>query len=128
MKINKFLFSLVQISTNGLISFDVPLSEFDGVGLPIQHFKLILPFFIDIDTTINSGRVYYRQTTDPLLVCRVSAYVREKRLDADNFQASWVFIATWHNVSYFRGNTNTPVSLRCIDFFYIFWLRTVCKV
>ncbi|KAI0241270.1 Sushi, nidogen and EGF-like domain-containing protein 1, partial [Lamellibrachia satsuma] len=62
------------------------------------------------DTTANDGRVYYRNTTDAELLQRATDDVRSAFDALSQFTASWLFIATWHNVTCDGGSYDTPVN------------------
>ena len=63
---------------------------------------MIAPYWADVDTR-NGGQVFYRQSTNVELFQRATNDVRRFfRGQFPSFQASWVFIATWQNVSRFR--------------------------
>ena len=46
----------------------------------------------------------YRETTDTALLQRVSRGIRQASLDFSDFDATWIFIATWDRVA-FHGAT-----------------------
>ena len=53
----------VKVSTNGAVSFDNGVSEYTPEPFPIASDKMISVYWCDVDTSINDGRVYYRETT-----------------------------------------------------------------
>ena len=53
-----FVFTLLQVSTNGLVSFDGPLPEYTGELFPLGR-EVIAPFYADVDIR-TSGDVFYR--------------------------------------------------------------------
>ena len=60
----------------------------------------------DVDTSVNvDGRVFYRQTTYTDILQRATNDVA----DRTGFTATWVFIATWQNVTYYDGDNDSPV-------------------
>ncbi|KAI0236701.1 Sushi, nidogen and EGF-like domain-containing protein 1 [Lamellibrachia satsuma] len=87
----------VKVYTYGRV--DLPRS-----GTYIDVFKT------DIDTTKNDGRIYYRQTTDNRILQRGTNDVRRYFSDASTFSADWVFIASYHSVTYENGNSTSPVA------------------
>ena len=62
-------------------------------------------FSYDIDTTLNDGQLYFRETMDQNILQRASRDLE----DGTGFIATWVFIATWHKVTYMSGSTTSPV-------------------
>ena len=100
------IFSL-QVNTNGIISFDGQnnLRKFrpfdDGYNRP-----LVAPLACDINTLRNHGRVYYRSTTD-------NATLQQATSDVSNgtdFIATFLFIATWLNVTHSVPSDKADVS------------------
>ena len=65
----------------------------------------MVAFFNNIDTTANDGQVYFRETMDQHILHRASMDLE----DGTGFTATWVFIATWHEVTYKLGSTSSPV-------------------
>ena len=57
---------------------------------------IVAPLACDADTTRNHGRVYYRATTDNATLQRASSDVS----NGTNFAAAFVFITTWHDVTF----------------------------
>ena len=91
------------MNTNGVISFKDSVEEFTPVTFPTANGQpMIAPYWADVDTR-NGGEVFYRQSSNVELFQRATNDV--KRFfpgKFPSFQASWVFIATWQNVSRFR--------------------------
>jgi len=56
----------VQVSTDGLISFGASIAD-KYTPKPIPTSKpsipFVSPYWADVDTTINNGRIYYRTVT-----------------------------------------------------------------
>ena len=91
-----FLFYL-QVDTNGEISLDGQLHHSINwpLDVPFYHRPVVAPLWCEVDTTRNHGRVYYRATTDNATLQRASSDVS----DGTDFAATFVFIATWHDVT-----------------------------
>ena len=52
-----------QVNTDGRISFDAAiLNDYTPSPLPRLSSPFIAPFWADVDTKGNNGRIYYRQT------------------------------------------------------------------
>ena len=87
----------LQVNTNGIISFDGQHNQYilkpfdDGYDRPV-----VAPLACDINTLRNHGRVYYRSTTDNATLQHVSSDVS----NGTDFEATFVIIATWLNVTY----------------------------
>ena len=91
----------LQIHVNGLIKFNEGLSNV----YVSDTFPYINPAVAALRSFFNDGRLFYRQTTDPDILQRATNDVA----DRTGFTATWVFIATWHNVTYYYRDDATPV-------------------
>ena len=67
----------------------------------------VIAFLSNIDTRANDGHLYFRETMDQDILDRATRDME----DGTGFIATWVFIATWHEVTYYLGNTTSPVSI-----------------
>ena len=96
----------LQVNTNGIISFDGQHNQYilkpfdDGYDRPV-----VAPLACDINTLRNHGRVYYRSTTDNATLQHVSSDVS----NGTDFEATFVIIATWLNVTYSTPSSNNNV-------------------
>ena len=77
----------------------------EGIDNVDSYNPLVAPLLCDADTRRNHGRVYYRATTDNATLQRASSDVSNET----DFAATFVFIATWHDVT-FQIQYGTPVS------------------
>lgn len=50
---------IVQVNTNGVISFGSALSAYPSEDLPISDVAFVAPFWVDIDARTN-GSIYYK--------------------------------------------------------------------
>ena len=95
-----------QISTNGLISFDIPVTNFFNVPFPsfLANFYVIAPFWDDINTnnggTISFDRHYQGSSTT---LETVSAYVRDRT--GQPFEGYWMLVVFWEEVRPFATFT-----------------------
>ena len=53
------LIGLMQVNTNGVVSFGTALSTYPSESLPVTGTAFVAPFWADIDARAN-GSVYYR--------------------------------------------------------------------
>ena len=65
--------------------------------------RLVAPFWGDVNTG-NGGVVSYRESTDTALLQRATRDIHQASMGASNFNATWIFIATWDRVA-FHGAT-----------------------
>lgn len=87
-----------QVYTDGKISFDGSNDDrFDRLfDSSSTGFSEVTPLKCDADTRRNDGRVYYRESTDTVILQQATSDVA----NGSAFSATSVFIATWHNVTY----------------------------
>lgn len=98
--------SSLFVNNNGLITFDAQLNEYKPKRFPLaENTPLIAPFWADVDVSPewSKGNVWYRQDQSSSLLRKASEEIREYFISQRNFQANWVFIATWHKVGYYAA-------------------------
>ena len=78
--------------------------------IPEAEECVIAPFAVDMDTTLNDGSIYYRQTTQRRILARATLDVRSNFPGSHKFAAKWVFIATYDKVTFAGGDEKSPVS------------------
>ncbi|XP_023932267.1 sushi, nidogen and EGF-like domain-containing protein 1 [Lingula anatina] len=104
------LHTRVYVNTNGALSFLRPVSTYTPQAFPLgSNRRLIAPFWADVDTLRNHGRVFYRQTTDLSILNRATSDIRAAFVSQSKFTAAWAFVCTYDDVTYYGGNswTNT---------------------
>ncbi|XP_062913377.1 sushi, nidogen and EGF-like domain-containing protein 1 [Mobula hypostoma] len=105
-------YNSLYVNNNGVISFVVPVSQYTPTTFPLPDGRaFIAPFWVDVDNTLR-GNIYYRESTEEALLQRATADVR-KYSPGLEFQARWVFVATWDNVTYY-GSRSSKVFIQCI--------------
>lgn len=99
----------VQVNSNGLVSFNNEMPSFFNVPFPLDY-PALAAFYANIDLR-GSGQVYYREARDQRTLAQaddlVSRFYPRYR---GRFAAASVFVATWHQVGYYKKNadrTNT---------------------
>jgi len=102
-------FFITQVSVDGAIFFG---SGTDTSYVPNQQSfpldngrKFVAPFWADVDTT-SAGDVWYRQTTDQILLDRANTQIQNAFPLQPQFTATDLFIATWDHVGYFDSNND----------------------
>ncbi|XP_016520669.1 alpha-tectorin-like, partial [Poecilia formosa] len=116
-------YSQIYVNQNGHLTFDYPWSSFSPQRFPMYGTRdVIAPFWTDLDNREN-GEIYYVQYTNGSLLQQVTQDINAY-FPALNFQASWVFIATWHEVAYFptTGTQTTFQAVLTTDGHYSFVL------
>lgn len=95
-----FFYSL-QVSTNGLLSFRFPFTDFTPEVFPLCRFQaiqVIAPFWDDSDVR-NGGQVYHRFSTDQQLLDQISVNISDAF--GSEFSPMVAFIATWDRIPQF---------------------------
>ncbi|XP_066570353.1 alpha-tectorin [Amia ocellicauda] len=100
----------IFVNNNGVISFNVQVSQFTPEAFPLTDSRsFIAPFWADVHNGIR-GDVYYRESTEPAILQRATQDIRKYYKNMGSFSATWVFIATWHQVTFYGGSQTTPVN------------------
>uniref|UniRef100_A0A3P8TUL4 Sushi, nidogen and EGF-like domain-containing protein 1 n=1 Tax=Amphiprion percula TaxID=161767 RepID=A0A3P8TUL4_AMPPE len=100
----------LYVNNNGLVSFLREVSQFTPVAFPIAgDRRVVAPFWADVDNR-RAGTVFYRESQDPSILRRASGDVRTYFSEYPDFNATWTLISTWHQVTFFGGNSRTPVN------------------
>ena len=89
-------FSFLQVHTDGFLKF-----------MPSR----IIPFKVDLDTSVGNGTIFYREVISGSLLAKATNHVNMCYSGASSFSATWLFIATWDRVTYYDGDLTTPVSV-----------------
>lgn len=97
------------MNSNGLVSFNNEMPTFYNVPFPLDY-PALTAFYANIDLR-GSGQVYYRETRDSRILSQVNDLIaRFYPRFQGQFVATSVFVATWHQVGYYKKNadkTNT---------------------
>ena len=102
----------LQVNNNGAISFLEGVSQHTPDPFPLFGARpLIAPYWADVDTR-GTGTVWYRETTDPLLLARAMDEIQTAFISQGSFSPTFLFIATWDRVGYFDSNTDR---VRCYE-------------
>ena len=89
------------MNTNGVISFLAPVTQFTPDPFPLgDQRRLVAPYWGDVNINIG-GVVSYRETNDTPLLQRVTRDIRQASSNFNDFDATWIFIATWDRVAFY---------------------------
>ncbi|KAJ1168100.1 hypothetical protein NDU88_000054 [Pleurodeles waltl] len=91
-------YTSLYVGTNGLLSFLVPVS---APSPQVGGTTVVAVFWADVDIRV-AGEIYYRQSTDPNLLQNATSDINTYFPGYD-FNATWVFIATWDRVAYYAS-------------------------
>ncbi|XP_019617517.1 PREDICTED: uncharacterized protein LOC109464868 [Branchiostoma belcheri] len=89
------------VNTNGDISFGVAVTSYTPRPFPVTNNRVLAVYFTDIKTSNGgrSGYIYHRETTDAAILARATGDIQTAfPADHGSFVATWVYIATWHEV------------------------------
>ena len=94
-----------QVNNNGVISFQTSVSQFTPDSFPLPgDLELIAPYWADVDTR-GTGTVWYRETTEPVLLDRAASDILAAFISQGSFTPTYLFIATWDRVGFFSQQT-----------------------
>ncbi|NWX61505.1 SNED1 protein, partial [Promerops cafer] len=100
----------LYVNNNGIISFLKEVSQFTPVAFPIsKDRRVVAAFWADVDNR-RAGEIYYRESTEQPILERASRDIAQYFPEFPGFSAQWVFIATWYRVTFFGGNSFSPVN------------------
>lgn len=83
------LYNTCYVNNNGNVSFQTPFSTYSSASFPNTQFKMVAPFWADVDTRSGGGTVKYKLTGNALYV-------------------------NWSNVGYFSQQTDKLNSFQLI--------------
>uniref|UniRef100_A0A674J6I1 Sushi, nidogen and EGF like domains 1 n=1 Tax=Terrapene triunguis TaxID=2587831 RepID=A0A674J6I1_9SAUR len=99
-----------EVNNNGIISFLKEVSQFTPVAFPIsKDRRVVAAFWADVDNR-RAGEVYYRESKDQTILERATKDIGQYFPEFLEFSAVWVFVATWHRVTFFGGSSFSPVN------------------
>ena len=95
-----------QINTNGVLSFQSPLSGSvpQGFSLSDVSSTVIVPF-LDTLGIRRFGNIFFRATSNAALLQRARDQLQELFPSSGNFIPTTLFIATWDRVAECEGAT-----------------------
>ena len=107
-----YVLCLLQVGTNGLLSFESAYNEFSNQVFPgsseISSRYLVAPFWDDIDISRDeTGQISYEIHQSGYYLDRVNDFLQRKRPSA--FSGSWMFVAYWDSVRPYPGSSFTEV-------------------
>ena len=85
---------------NGHLTFDSPWSSYRPQSFPLYGSRnVIAPLWTDLDNRGN-GQVFYNQYTSGSILQQATQDINGY-FPGLNFNANWVFVATWYEVAYY---------------------------
>ncbi len=96
--------ALLQVNTNGLLSFGEPRPDYTSEPFPLTGPKLIAPFYADVGANY-SGEISYRISSSAADVSSAVLAIQDAFTDARDFTATSVFIAMWSSIGYIGSDS-----------------------
>ena len=101
------MISILQVNTNGILSFRSQFTAFFPQRFPLFGSPLIAPFWDDVNIN-RFGNIFYRQTSSATLLQRVRNELQELFPSSGNFNPTRLLIATWDRVAEFGSGSQVP--------------------
>ena len=96
----------LKVNDNGIISFNSKYGVYTPLVLPLSSsYRIIAPYWADVDTR-GTGKIYYRQTSDPNLLAKATNEIRQGYPESQNTTITNLLIATWNAVGYYFNKTD----------------------
>ncbi|XP_028285774.1 alpha-tectorin-like [Parambassis ranga] len=105
-------YNQIYVNHNGHLTFDMPWSSFSPQPFPMYGSRdIIAAFWTDLDNRAN-GHIYYNQYTSGTVLQQATQDINQY-FPGLNFNANWVFVATWYEVAYFP-TTGTQTTVQAV--------------
>uniref|UniRef100_A0A3P8PFK3 NIDO domain-containing protein n=1 Tax=Astatotilapia calliptera TaxID=8154 RepID=A0A3P8PFK3_ASTCA len=100
-------YNSIYVNHNGHLTFTGPLRDFTSQRFPQRIRDIIAPFWTDLDNRGN-GQIYYKQYTSGSVLQQATRDINQY-FPGLNFNANWVFVATWFEVAYYPTSGTVTV-------------------
>uniref|UniRef100_A0A4W6DZM2 NIDO domain-containing protein n=1 Tax=Lates calcarifer TaxID=8187 RepID=A0A4W6DZM2_LATCA len=102
-------YNYIYVNQNGHLTFNAAWNSYTPQRFPMHGPRdFIAPFWTDLDNRGN-GHVYYNQYTTGSVLQQATQDINT-HFPGLNFNANWVFVATWYEVAYYpNSGTRTTV-------------------
>ena len=101
------------MNTNGVVSLDSKFYSSSVHSFPLSGtVKIIAPYWADVDTT-GTGKIFYRQSTDPSLLASASNEIKAAYSLLQNVVITHLFIVTWDAVGYYSRRIDKVYYVEC---------------
>uniref|UniRef100_A0A3B3BFR5 NIDO domain-containing protein n=1 Tax=Oryzias melastigma TaxID=30732 RepID=A0A3B3BFR5_ORYME len=105
-------YNTIYVNHNGHLTFINSFSSYTPQRFPLNgSFDLIAPFWTDLDNR-QTGVILYNQYTNGSVLQQATQDINSYFPNL-NFNAAWVFVATWYKVPYFP-NTGTETTFQAV--------------
>uniref|UniRef100_A0A8C9YEB8 NIDO domain-containing protein n=1 Tax=Sander lucioperca TaxID=283035 RepID=A0A8C9YEB8_SANLU len=110
--VNKNWFICFQVNQNGHLTFNGAFSSYSPQRFPMYGTRdIIAVFWTDLDNRVN-GEIYYNQYTSSSVLQQATQDIN-RYFPGLNFNANWVFVATWYEVAYYP-TTGTRTTIQAV--------------
>uniref|UniRef100_A0A3B4EIT7 NIDO domain-containing protein n=1 Tax=Pygocentrus nattereri TaxID=42514 RepID=A0A3B4EIT7_PYGNA len=94
-------YSQIYVNNNGYLTFDQSWKNYTPIQFNVYSGRdIIAPLWTDIDNRAN-GVISYNQYSNGSVLSQATRDINQY-FPGVNFNASWVFVATWDRVAYFN--------------------------
>lgn len=104
MKMIFWCIFLLQVNTNGVLSFRSPFFDFVPRPFPLSTNEILIAPFWDDFNVLQGGQILFRQSNDGDLLTQVGTAISDAFMW--EFSPTLLFIATWDGVPGFATPSN----------------------
>ncbi|KAM9425858.1 IgGFc-binding protein-like [Pholidichthys leucotaenia] len=105
-------YNSIYVNHNGHLTFTSPLSAHTPDRFPLHGSRdIIAPFWTDLDNR-EMGQILYNQYTSGSVLQQATQDINTY-FPSINFNAEWVFVATWYEVAYYP-NSRTRTTAQAV--------------
>ncbi|XP_035853743.1 alpha-tectorin-like [Sander lucioperca] len=105
-------YSQIYVNQNGDLTFNGAFSSYSPQRFPMYGTRdVIAVFWTDLDNRVN-GEIYYNQYTSGSVLQQATQDIN-RYFPGLNFNANWVFVATWYEVAYYP-TTGTRTTIQAV--------------
>ncbi|XP_037400168.1 uncharacterized protein LOC108435027 [Pygocentrus nattereri] len=110
----------MEVNNNGYLTFDQSWKNYTPIQFNVYSGRdIIAPLWTDIDNRAN-GVISYNQYSNGSVLSQATRDINQY-FPGVNFNASWVFVATWDRVAYFNYSGTAGYATDGTDWFTILW-------
>ncbi|XP_078061976.1 alpha-tectorin-like, partial [Mustelus asterias] len=106
-------YTSLYVNNNGVVSFEAAVPQYTPNPFPLADGRaFIAPFWGDVDNTI-AGNITYQEIRNANLLQRATTDINKYAPEL-NFQAQWIFVATWDRVAFYGSQTSKVNSFQTV--------------
>ena len=105
------------------MTFSEAYTGYTPTPFPLQqNFSIIAAYQCDVDTTYG-GDIWYRESSDLALLRRATTEIRTVFPQQGQFNATWIFVTTWNNVTFYGANEFGKLKVRLHSYNTVSYLK-----